>query len=106
MPWSTRPVHRELDGERGDCRPDDEDGEAGEQDALPRNEIRKASDEREHRHIAEEEAGDDRGRLLERVDPDADTGHHVGQGDHDDIRVRRGQCHRRRGGGKQGLRGG
>ena len=42
---------------------------------------------RQHRDVAEEEAGDDRCRPLEGVDADADSGHHVGQREDDDVGV-------------------
>jgi hypothetical protein len=44
-----------------------------------------------HRDVAEQEAADDRGRPLELVDRHTDTGHHVGQRQHDDVGVRGGE---------------
>lgn len=87
-----------LDRERRDRRADDEHGEAAEEHALARGEVGEAADEREHGDVAEEEARDDRGRALERVDAEADAGHHVGEGEHDDIGVGGGERHRDRGG--------
>ena len=52
----------------------------------------------QHRDVAEQEAGDDRRGPLELVDRDADRRHHVGQREHHDIGVDRGE---RDGGGAE-----
>ncbi len=45
------------------------------------------ADQRQHRDVPEQEAGDDRRGPLELVDRDADRGHHVRQRQHDDVGV-------------------
>ena len=69
------------------AEPDDEDEEAAEQDPAAVEQVGQPTDERQDGDVAEEEAGDDRRRPLEGVDADADTGHHVGQREDDDIGV-------------------
>jgi hypothetical protein len=83
--------HRQLGGQGGDRRADDEDPEAGQQHPLSLDEVGDPADQREHGDVAEQEARDDRGGPLQRVDADADPGHHVGQGEHDDVGVGSGE---------------
>ena len=98
--------HRQVGGQRGDGRADDEDPQAGEQHPLPVDEVGDPADERQHRDVAEQEAGDDRGRPLQRVDADADPAHHVGEGEHDDVGVGGGEGDGDRGRREQRPRGG
>ena len=84
---ASRDEHRHLDGERRDGGPDGEDEQTAEQDPAPVEQVGQAADEGQHRDVAEEEARDDRRRPLEGVDADADTGHHVGQREDDDVGV-------------------
>ena len=59
----------------------------------PAAQVGDPADQREHRDVAEQEAADDRCRALELVDRHADAGHHVGQGEHDDVGVGRRERH-------------
>ena len=80
--------------------------EAREEHALAVDEVRHPADERQHRDVAEEEAGDDRGRPLEGVDAHADAAHHVGEGEDDDVGVGGGEGDGDRGRREQRPRGG
>ena len=62
------------------------------------SEVGEPADQRQHRDVAEQEARDDRGRPLQRLDAQPDPGHHVGQRQHDDVGVGRGERDRDRGG--------
>ena len=101
----TRHEHGQVAGQGGDRRADDEDAEAGQQHPLAVDEVGDPTDERQHGHVAEQEAGDDRGRALEGVDADADPAHHVGEGEHDDVGVGGGEGDGDRGRREQGPRG-
>ena len=60
----------------------------GDQHRHPAAQVGDPADQRQHRDVPEQEAGDDRGGPLELVDRDAGAGHHVGQREHDDVGVR------------------
>ena len=98
--------HRQVGGQGRDRRADDEHAEAGEQHPLPVDEVGDPADERQHGDVAEQEAGDDRGRALECVDADADPAHHVGEGEHDDVGVGGGEGDGDRGRREERPRGG
>ena len=98
--------HRQVGGQGGDRRADDEDPEAGEQHPLPVDEVGDPADERQHGDVAEQEAGDDRGRPLQCVDADPDPAHHVGEGEHHDVGVGGGEGDGDRGRREQRPRGG
>jgi len=95
---------RHVVGERGDQRAEREQGERGDQHRHPAAQVRDPADQRQHRDVPQQEAGDDRGRALELVDGDADAAHHVGQREHDDVGVGRGERHSHRGEGQQQAR--
>src|SRR5690606_28061569 len=77
----------QVGGEGGDDGSEYEDGEAQVQHPLAFDEVCDASDEWEYGDVAEQEAGDDGCCFLQRVDGDSDIRHHVGEGEHDDVRV-------------------
>ena len=87
---------RQVVGQRGDQRPEREEDERGDQHGQPAAQVGDPADQRQHRDVPEQEAGDDRRRPLELVERDAGRGHHLGQGQHDDVGVGGGEGHRDR----------
>ena len=83
----------QLDRDGRHRRADGEGDEAPQEDPAAIDEVGQAPDERQHRDVPQEEAGQDRGRPLQRVEPDPDAGHHVREGEDDDVRVGRGEGH-------------
>ena len=97
----TRDQHRQLHGAGGDHGADDEHRQGTEQHPLPGHEVGDPADQREHGDVAEQEARDDGGGPLQGLDPQPHPGHHVGQGEHDDVGVSGGEGDRDRGGAEQ-----
>ena len=64
---------RQLGGDRGDGRADDEECQAAQEDALPIDEIRQPTDQRQHRDVPQQKTGDDQRSLLQRIDAEADA---------------------------------
>ena len=88
-------------GQGGDQRPDREDHQRRHEHRHPAAQVGDPADQRQHRDVAEQEAGDDRRRPLQLVDGDADAAHHVGQREHDDVGVGRREGHGDRGQAEQ-----
>ena len=74
-------------GQCGEQRAGGEDDEGGDEDRHPAAQVGDPADERQHRDVPEQEAGDDRCGLLELVDGHADRGHHLRQRQDDDVGV-------------------
>ena len=107
-PWTTRPLTSTGSSTASAVitEPDDEDAETTEEHPLAVDEVGDPADERKHRDVAEEEARDDRCRPLEGIDAHADAAHHVGEGQDDDVGVRRGEGDGDRGRREERPRGG
>ena len=82
---------RHVVGQRGHQRPDGEEHQRRHQHRDPPAQVGDPPDHREHRDVAEQEAGHDRGGPLELVDRDADRAHHLRQREHHDVGVGRGE---------------
>ena len=72
---------------RGDQRAEGEHDQRPDEHRHPAAQVGDPADQRQHRDVAEQEPGDDRGRPLELVDGEPDPGHHVRQGQDDDVGV-------------------
>ena len=78
---------RHVVGQRRDEGAQREEHQRHHQHRHPAAQVGDPADQREHRDVAEQEAADDRGGPLQLVDRHPDAGHHVGQRQHDDVRV-------------------
>ncbi|GMA21128.1 hypothetical protein MM440_01495 [Arsenicicoccus piscis] len=68
---------------------EDEEQQAGAQDAAAIHQVGQPPDERQRGDVAEQESRDDRRGPLQLVDPETDAGHHVRQREDDDVGVGR-----------------
>ena len=92
---------RHVVGERGDQRAEGEDHQRGDQHRHPAAQVGDPADQRQHRDVAEQEAGDDRRGALELLGGVAHRAEHVGQRQDDDVGVRGGERDRDGGQGQQ-----
>ena len=82
---------RHVVGQRGHQRPDGEQHQRRHQHRHPAAQVGDPADQRQHRDVAEQEAGHDRGGSLQLVDRDADRAHHLREREHHDVGVGRGE---------------
>ncbi len=83
-------------GDGGHHRADREGDQRRRQHRDRSAQVGDPADEGQHGDVAEEEPGDDGGRALELIGADPDRAHHVGQRQHHDVGVDRGERDRDR----------